>query len=54
MGRMRARVAAEIDTTFESHYSERVSLAGALTPEAMAVYGKQATGAKYLIEPHRG
>ncbi|MEM6544522.1 MAG: zinc-binding dehydrogenase [Pseudomonadota bacterium] len=53
MGRMRARVAAEIDTTFASHYSERVSLAGALTPEAMAVYGKQATGAKYLIEPHR-
>ncbi|MEM1404709.1 MAG: zinc-binding dehydrogenase [Pseudomonadota bacterium] len=50
-GRMRARVADEIDTTFASHYSARVGLAGALSPEAMAVYGKQATGEKFLIEP---
>ena len=50
-GRMRARVADEIDTTFASNYSARVGLAGALSPEAMAVYGKQATGEKFLIEP---
>jgi NADPH:quinone reductase-like Zn-dependent oxidoreductase len=53
MGRMRARVAAEIDTTFASHYSRRVGLAQVLTPEAMAVYGRQATGEKFLIEPQR-
>lgn len=53
MGRMRQRVADEIDTTFASHYSARVGLAEALTPEAMAVYGRQATGEKYLIEPAR-
>jgi len=53
MGRMRARVAAEIDTTFASHYSNRVGLAEALTPEAIAVYGRQATGEKFLIEPRR-
>lgn len=53
MGRMRARVAAEIDTTFASHYSQRVGLAEALTPEAMSVYGRQATGEKFLIEPQR-
>ena len=48
---MRAKVAAEIDTTFASHYTAEVSLAGALAPEAIAVYGKQATGEKYLIKP---
>ena len=48
---MRARVAAEIKTTFASHYTREVSLAEALSPEAIAVYGKQATGEKYLITP---
>lgn len=51
MGRMVARVAAEIDTTFASHYHTRVGLAEALRPEAVMVYGKQATGQKVLIEP---
>jgi len=49
--RLRGRVAAEIKTTFASHYTSEVSLAGALTPEAMSVYGKQATGEKFLIMP---
>jgi len=49
---MRTRVAAEIKTTFASHYTQKVSLAGALTPEAMSVYCKQATGEKFLIEPN--
>jgi len=50
---LRARVAREIKTTFASHYTREESLAGMLTPEAMAVYGKQATGEKFLIKPHR-
>lgn len=51
MGEMRARVAAEIKTTFASHYTSEVSLAGALSLDAIAVYAKQATGEKYLIKP---
>jgi len=52
--KLRERVAAEITTTFASHYTKRVSLAEALKLDEIAVYGKQATGAKYLIEPNRG
>lgn len=51
MAELRARVAAEIKTTFSSHYTAEVSLAGALSLDAIAVYGKQATGEKYLIKP---
>ncbi|MEM1189510.1 MAG: zinc-binding dehydrogenase [Pseudomonadota bacterium] len=53
VGRMRTRVADELTTTFASHYSQRISLAEVLSPEAMAVYGRQATGEKFLIEPQR-
>ncbi|WP_309044321.1 zinc-binding dehydrogenase [Marinobacter sediminicola] len=48
---MRKRIAAEIKTTFASHYTHEVSLAGTLQLDAMAVYGKQATGEKFLIRP---
>jgi hypothetical protein len=48
---LRQRVAAGLTTIFASHYTDRVSLAGALAPEAVAVYGRQATGQKYLIVP---
>jgi NADPH2:quinone reductase len=48
---LRERVAAEIKTTFASSYSHEVSLAGALDLAAIAGYGKQATGEKYLIRP---
>jgi NADPH:quinone reductase-like Zn-dependent oxidoreductase len=48
---MREQVAAGIKTTFASRFTDRVSLAGALDPAAIAVYGRQATGQKYLIEP---
>ncbi len=51
--RMRDRVAAELTTTFASHYTQEVSLAGALRPEAIAAYGKAQTGTKYLINPSR-
>jgi NADPH2:quinone reductase len=52
--KLRERVAAEIKTTFASTYTKRVSLAEALTLDEIAVYARQATGAKYLIEPNRG
>jgi NADPH:quinone reductase len=52
--RLRERVAAEITTTFASSYTHQVSLAEMLRPEAIAVYGKQATGEKYLVTPHAG
>jgi NADPH:quinone reductase len=48
---MRAKVAAQIKTTFASHYTREVSLAQALSLEAIAAYGRQATGEKYLIKP---
>jgi len=51
---LRERVAREIKTTFASRYTKEVSLAEALRPEAIAVYGKQATGEKYLINPSKG
>jgi NADPH2:quinone reductase len=44
-------VASEIKTTFASTYAKHVSLVDALAPEAIAEYGKQSTGAKYLITP---
>ena len=48
---LRNKVAKEIKTTFASHYTKEVSLAGALSLEAIAVYGQQATGEKFLIKP---
>lgn len=51
---LRARVAAEIKTTFASSYTREVSLAEALQLKEIAVYGKQATGEKYLINPNKG
>jgi len=53
INRLRQRVAAEINTTFASHYTQVVSLPEMLTAEAIGVYGKQATGEKYLINPHK-
>ena len=50
---MRERVAAEITTTFASHYTREVSLAEALSLEALSVYGRQATGEKFLINPQK-
>lgn len=50
---LRQRVVSELKTTFESHYARSVSLAEALQPDAIAAYGKRATGAKYLVTPHK-
>jgi len=51
IGRLRARVAAELTTTFASTYTEEVSLAGMLRPEAFNRYVKRATGEKFLVTP---
>jgi NADPH2:quinone reductase len=50
---LRQRVAAELKTTFASSYSKEISLAEALQPDAIAVYGQRATGTKYLINPNK-
>ncbi|MGO9560304.1 MAG: zinc-binding dehydrogenase [Acidimicrobiales bacterium] len=50
---LRQRVARELKTTFASTYTKEVSLPEALQLEAIAVYGKQATGEKYLINPNK-
>jgi len=52
--KLRARIVAELKTTFASHYTKEVSLAEALQLEEIAVYAKRATGAKYLINPNKG
>jgi NADPH2:quinone reductase len=52
VGRMRARVAAELTTTFASTYGAEIALADVLSPEAIAGYARRATGQKYLIAPH--
>jgi len=51
---LRARVAAELKTTFASRYSHTISLAEALDLNAMRAYLKRATGDKYLIDPTKG
>jgi NADPH:quinone reductase-like Zn-dependent oxidoreductase len=51
--RLRARVAAELKTTFASHYTATISLTEALDPAVVTAYAKKATGEKYLIDPAR-
>ena len=47
------RVVAELKTTFASHYTQVVSLPGALQLQNIAAYSKRATGEKYLINPNK-
>jgi NADPH2:quinone reductase len=51
--RLRERVASEVKTTFASTYAKQVSLREALDVDAIATYGKQSTGTKYLIRPQQ-
>jgi NADPH:quinone reductase-like Zn-dependent oxidoreductase len=51
-GRLRARVAAGLKTTFASSYTDEVSLAGMLNPLVLSQTAKQATGEKYLVVPN--
>jgi len=52
-GKLRARVAAELKTTFKSHYSREITLAETLQPDVIQAYGQRATGEKFLIVPNR-
>ena len=52
VARLRHRVAEGLRTTFASSYTAEVSLADALQLAAIADYGRQATGSKYLIRPN--
>lgn len=45
--------AVELKSTFASHYAKEVSLAEALHLDEIAVYGRRATGEKYLISPKK-
>jgi len=51
VAQLRDQVAAGLRTTFASSYTAQVSLPGALSLEAIAGYGRQATGSKYVIIP---
>ena len=50
---MRQRVAEEITTTFASNYVQEISFEEMLQPEIIKSYAKQATGEKYLVNPHK-
>ncbi len=52
--KLRERVAAEVKTTFASSYAKEIALVEALQLDSIAVYGQQATGKKYLINPSKG
>jgi len=52
--KLRQRVAAELKTTFASHYTKVVSLQEALQLSNIAAYNKRATGEKFLINPNKG
>jgi len=50
---LRERVANEIGSTFASHYSNEIGLAGMLEVGNAAGYGRMATGTKYLVNPQK-
>jgi len=52
--RLKQRVAAELTTTFKSHYAGEISLFEALQADTVAAYGARATGAKFLVNPNKG
>ncbi len=51
---LKERIAAGLTTTFASHYAQEISLSQALQLDALAAYGKRATGEKALINPNKG
>jgi NADPH:quinone reductase len=51
---LKQRVAAELKTTFASHYSQEISLVEALQLDIIAAYSKRSTGQKYLVTPNKG
>jgi NADPH2:quinone reductase len=51
--KLRARVVAELKTTFASHYTKEISLPEMLQLDNIAEYAKFGTGAKYLVTPSK-
>jgi NADPH2:quinone reductase len=51
--RLKARVAAELKTTFASHYVEEISLPQVMDLDKIALFNKRSTGGKFLINPSR-
>jgi NADPH:quinone reductase-like Zn-dependent oxidoreductase len=51
LGRMRARVLAEANTTFACGYARTIGLSEVLEPEHLAAFARRSTGTKYLIDP---
>ena len=49
--RLRKRVAAELHTTFASHYTDEISLSDALDADIVRRYNAKKTGEKFLINP---
>ena len=49
--RLRKRVAAELHTTFASHYTDEISLSEALDADIVRRYNAKKTGEKFLINP---
>jgi len=52
--RLRDRVAAELTTTFASHYTAEIALGEVLKLDVLRACGRRATGEKYLILPGKG
>jgi NADPH:quinone reductase len=50
---LKQRVAAELKTTFASHYAQEISLAQVLDLAMIARYNQRRTGEKYLVNPAR-
>ncbi len=53
VGQLRARVTAELTTTFASRYTATLSLADAINPDVIRTYTQRATDRKYLIDPSK-
>lgn len=51
--RIRARVVAELTTTFASNYAGELSLKALFEPANIALYAMRSTGKKYLIVPNQ-
>ena len=50
--KLKARVVAELKTTFASKYSNEISLAQVLQLDSISAYALKSTGAKFLIRPN--
>jgi hypothetical protein len=51
LARLQQRVANELTTTFASHYTDQIPLAGALEVATLQRCARQATGEKFLLLP---